>query len=172
VQNQKIQDVLSRKEGPKEVDAWVVKCTLRNRASGDIRGEGNGVFSIGEKGMGANSAIKIAQKRAKVDAVINALGLSDLFTQDLEEGEKQPNPAPDAAPDAPHAPTRSEREELPPMRMAMQFAALKRAYAAKFGKDKDAFVKWCANTLKADGEWASVEAWNEKDITLCMEALK
>jgi len=169
VKYQQVQDIQSRKEGIKTVEAWLVKCVLRNRASGDILGEGNGVFAIGEKGMGANSAIKIAQKRAKVDAVINALGLSDLFTQDIEEGEKQPNPAPDVDPTAPTAPTRAERQEPT---IAQRFAALKRAYAAKYGKDKAAFVKWCGNTLMASGEWASAEAWNENDIRICMEALR
>lgn len=54
--------------------------------SGGIVGEGRGSSSIAEKGN-ANTAIKIAEKRAKVDAVLSIAALSGRFTQDLEEEE-------------------------------------------------------------------------------------
>ena len=58
---------------------------------GNIIGEGGkGSHSIGEKGN-PNIAIKIAEKRAKTDAVLSTGGLSDFFTQDLEDiGVDQP----------------------------------------------------------------------------------
>lgn len=55
-------------------------------------GEGRGCSSIAEKGN-ANTAIKIAEKRSKVDAVLSTGGLSDFFTQDIEDmdfGNDQP----------------------------------------------------------------------------------
>lgn len=44
--------------------------------------------------LALNKAIKMAQKSAFVDAVIRTTGMSDLFTQDLEDGavEVQPEP--------------------------------------------------------------------------------
>ena len=54
-------------------------------------GEGMGVFCVGEKKMQENAALKMAEKRALVDAVINTVPVAaDRFTQDLEEGEVAP----------------------------------------------------------------------------------
>jgi hypothetical protein len=50
-----------------------------------VLGEGRGAGVAGVKRRDGNGAVKIAQKSAKIDAVINTLGLSDLFTQDLED---------------------------------------------------------------------------------------
>jgi hypothetical protein len=49
-------------------------------------GQGRGVAELREPGMdNANKAVKMAQKRAQVDAVLRCAGLSQWFTQDLEE---------------------------------------------------------------------------------------
>lgn len=52
--------------------------------------EGRGACAIGDKGRDANSAIKIAQKRARMDACL-ALGFSEYFNQDLEDPEYKQN---------------------------------------------------------------------------------
>jgi hypothetical protein len=77
----------------KDEDTWVMGgsvpgtfyyvCYLM-KENGDIAGEGRGAASIEEKGS-PNVAVKLAQKRAKVDAVLSTGGLSDFFTQDLED---------------------------------------------------------------------------------------
>ena len=84
-----------------DADAWlqmgsvpgmaVIRCTLTDHKSGTEMGEGHGIFKVGEKrGMNENSAIKMAEKRGLVNAVINAVPImSDLFTQDMED---QPSP--------------------------------------------------------------------------------
>jgi len=60
-------------------------CELLN-ARGDVIGEGRGAANIAEKqNWLANNAIKIAQKRAQIDAVLRTGSLSDFFTQDLED---------------------------------------------------------------------------------------
>lgn len=82
-----------------------------HRQPGEILGEGRGAFNVGEKGMNENSAIKLAQKRALVDAVLNTLGLADLFTQDIEDDAPQANPRADKDAAAPAAPTRNERAQ-------------------------------------------------------------
>lgn len=60
-------------------------CELINRHSGEIEGEGRGSCSLKEKQGNANVAIKIAQKRAQIDAVLRVAALSDQFTQDLDD---------------------------------------------------------------------------------------
>ena len=57
------------------------KCTLTR--TGQFIGEGRGAAEIAEKGR-VNDAIKIAEKRARMDACLN-LGFSEYFTQDLED---------------------------------------------------------------------------------------
>lgn len=54
---------------------------------GQVIGEGRGAYSVSPsaKDFDINKAIKIAEKRAQVDAVLRAGGLSDFFTQDMED---------------------------------------------------------------------------------------
>ena len=66
------------------------KCTLED-AEGTFKGEGRGADTVARNQNDPNKAIKMAQKRAYIDAVIRTTGLSDIFTQDLEDmGFKQP----------------------------------------------------------------------------------
>lgn len=61
------------------------KCELIS-TNGFVVGEGRGSANISEKqGWTANNAIKIAEKRAQIDAVLRTGGLSDFFTQDIED---------------------------------------------------------------------------------------
>lgn len=83
------------------------KALLINQ-NGEIVGEGRGACSIQEK-KNANTAIKIALKRAQIDAVLRTGGLSDFFTQDLEDMQEtakvdvldvfnEPKPEPEEVP--------------------------------------------------------------------------
>ena len=79
--------------------AFVRTCTLFS-ARGEKIGCGTGVFSIGDKRMDANAAMKMADKRALVAAVINSLAVcADLFTQDTEDlAQGKPSAAANTAP--------------------------------------------------------------------------
>lgn len=60
-------------------------CELVTKA-GTVVGEGRGVADINEKrNWSLNNAVKIAEKRAQIDAVLRTGGLSDFFTQDLDD---------------------------------------------------------------------------------------
>jgi len=93
------------------------KCELIS-ANGFVVGEGRGSANISEKqGWTANNAIKIAEKRAQIDAVLRTGGLSDFFTQDIEDmprevitGERDNRPV-QTYPQAP--PYRSEEAKKP-----------------------------------------------------------
>lgn len=73
----------------------------------------NGTWMVFEKGEGKaenpdvadtwNTVLKMAKKRAFVDATISTCAASDLFTQDLEDF--QPDPAPKAGKEVRQAPT-------------------------------------------------------------------
>ncbi len=58
------------------------KCTLEN---GQFVGEGRGAASLIRNANDPNKTLKMAQKSAFIDAVLRASGLSDFFTQDLED---------------------------------------------------------------------------------------
>jgi len=61
------------------------RCRLMNKA-GEVVGEGTGVFCVGEKKMAAGSADKMAEKRARVSAVLDGIPYArELFSQDLED---------------------------------------------------------------------------------------
>ncbi|HUV63438.1 MAG TPA: hypothetical protein VMW24_06035 [Sedimentisphaerales bacterium] len=90
---------------------FVMRAIIIDAKTGIELGEGRGVFAVGEKKMNANSAIKMAEKRALVDAVIHSVALcADLFTQDLDEPPPE-SAKPEKDPFAPKAPTRQERAE-------------------------------------------------------------
>jgi hypothetical protein len=66
------------------------KCELV-AGNGAIVGEGRGSADVREKqGWTVNNAIKIAEKRAQIDAVLRTGGLSDFFTQDIEDMVQEP----------------------------------------------------------------------------------
>lgn len=71
-------------------DNIVYRCKLVHRETGQIVADGRGSCSIKEKQSNVNTAIKIAEKRAQVDATLRVAALSDRFTQDMEPGEQPP----------------------------------------------------------------------------------
>jgi hypothetical protein len=57
---------------------------------GLVGAEGRGAAELRERaGWTPNNAIKMACKRAMVDAVLRAVGLSEMFTQDLEDASER-----------------------------------------------------------------------------------
>lgn len=54
---------------------------------GRVVGEGRGVYKVSttDSDFNINKAVKIAEKRAQIDAVLRTGGLSDFFTQDMED---------------------------------------------------------------------------------------
>lgn len=68
----------------KGIDGLIAfKCTLSK--NGTPVAEGRGAAILKEHNGNANTLIKICEKRAYVSAIIRATGLSDLFSQDLED---------------------------------------------------------------------------------------
>lgn len=59
-------------------------CNLTDR-SGRIVGQGRGAASLAKNSNDPNKTLKMAQKSAFIDAVLRASGLSDIYTQDLED---------------------------------------------------------------------------------------
>lgn len=65
-------------------EGWVAYvCTLTDKHA-EFIAEGRGADWLSRNQDDPNKTIKMAQKRAYIDAVIRATGLSDIFTQDME----------------------------------------------------------------------------------------
>lgn len=80
---------------------YVIRCSLLLRDGHEVAAEGIGTCSTMESKYVdrprdlENTVIKMAQKRALIAAVLNAFGLSDRFTQDVEDmgrGQQQGKP--------------------------------------------------------------------------------
>src|ERR671937_22489 len=88
--------------GPGTTGTFAYVCQLIDR-QGQVVGQGRGVAELRETSItSANMAVKMAEKRAYVDAVLRAAGLSQYFTQDLEDMLLLP-PSADASEAAPSA---------------------------------------------------------------------
>lgn len=145
------------------------------REKGEVIGEGRGAGVVGDKKRDANAALKVAQKSSKVDAVINALGLSDLFTQDRED--PPPKPAPDSDPKQPAVPTRAERAAQTTTVNATALNELFAAWRERAGKPKgtlDEFVLWAADVLKHEEPalLKSPRNWTAAAVQRCHEVMQ
>jgi len=78
----KDEETISMLSDAKDTLAYV--CRLIHNGTGQVVAEGRGACALKEKQGSVNTTIKIAEKRAQIDAVLR-LGFSDSFTQDLED---------------------------------------------------------------------------------------
>ena len=66
------------------IDAIILKCELQNQ-SGEVIGEGVGARYVEKQDNGdLNKALKMASKSAMIDATLRCAGISEIFTQDVE----------------------------------------------------------------------------------------
>lgn len=87
-------DDLVREMAGNPEKAYFFICRLMDR-QGNVWGEGRGACAEDmARKRDANSAIKIGQKRAQMDVTLRVFALSDRFTQDMEDGDYAPTPAP------------------------------------------------------------------------------
>lgn len=155
-------------------DTFVRRCVLYSKVTGEIVGEGSGARKIGEKKMGTNATIKMADKSATVAAVLNSYGLSDLFTQDTDDGEtdKPKHENPPENPAAPRAPSRDERS------MQSKVVALGDRFkaacedAGEPPPSKEDFINW-AHDKSGEADWNPADStqWTDARLAKCNAAL-
>lgn len=153
-------------------DTFVRRCRLYSRTNEKLVGEGTGARRLGQnsKMLEANANIKMADKAAKVAAIINTYGLSDLFAQDLEDLDRrvEAHENPEETPDAPKVQPRNQRQP-PPKREAelpatlvpqSQLNAIKKEWSEVFvdeiGTDRSKwpqlFAEW-GRKVSGDSGW-------------------
>lgn len=151
---------------------FVLRCELSSRDTGEVLGEGRGIFAEGEKKMNCNSAIKMAQKRAMVDAVINTVAVvADLFTQDMEDNADadkpaKTQPAPAAAPGKGNGKAHDTKPAAPKQSSSQAILeAFKKQWAAATMAD----LEYAASS---DPDYpAKNEAWEEPELKRLRAAL-
>jgi hypothetical protein len=154
----------------------VMLCRLFSRATGELVGEGRGARKEGQKGGDANNAVKMAQKSAKVDAVLNTYGLRDMFTQDLEH-LPQPHDNPEADHEAPKAPTRGQRK-APPVSKE-QCVDLLAYWRTKYPDSHNGDIKawneefafWVLGRTRRQFRALDYREWTPDDLHACCRAL-
>jgi hypothetical protein len=74
-----------------DIKVIILKCELHT-GSGFVAAEGTGARRVAQDSGNINTSLKMAEKSAHIDATLRVAGLSELFTQDLEDmtiGAKQ-----------------------------------------------------------------------------------
>ena len=152
------------------------KCQLFNKIGGELVGEGIGAAvcdDVGKRnGQGLNLALKLAKKRAKVDAVKNTLGISDLFTQDLEDMDDGAAPPAPAA-DAPVTQPRAERVELKEIRSLSERWKRKNPQGGMTDEEwKEAWLTFLRRNGGPVSNAGNVGAWNREHVRALDNFLK
>lgn len=155
------------------VGTFVVACYLVSKATGERVGEGRGVRKVGDKKMDANASLKMAEKAAKVDAVINTYGVSDLFTQDIEDAPPGPQQhySPQQDPIALQVPPRDERI-TGQMLTRLEDAWRQWRLAEKREASADQFNSWAAEVTGIDHtKIRRVGSWDAKTYGMAVQLL-
>ncbi len=151
----------------KPTNTFFRRCRLFSRSTGELIGEGSGARQLGEKKMTSpNASIKMANKAAQVDAVLNIYGLSDLFTQDTEDRIAHENPVADA--NAPTAPPREDRVALETV------TALGDEWKSAVAGENPTKGEWTEFVAKATGRTFGVfkvAEWTKADVAAVRRAL-
>jgi hypothetical protein len=71
----------------KQINQVALRCQLVDK-SGNIISEGWGARNLAQDSNDLNKSVKMAKKSGLIDAVLNAGGLSEVFTQDVEDMPK------------------------------------------------------------------------------------
>ncbi|WP_435549741.1 hypothetical protein [Desulfobacterium sp. N47] len=67
-----------------DIKVIILKCELHT-GSGFVAGEGTGARRIAQDNGDINKSIKMTEKSAHIDATLRVAGLSELFTQDIDD---------------------------------------------------------------------------------------
>jgi hypothetical protein len=99
----------------------LMRCELKD-ATGRILADGAGARSVKQDYGDYNKAIKMAEKSAHIDAVLRLAGLSEVFTQDLEDQNSPPEEVPQ--PDDPDPSPQRRISALEVQRLTKRIAQL------------------------------------------------
>ena len=146
-------DMDSWKMGGEKVGSFFYVCRLVD-SNGDYVAMSRGTASAYKQGdREFNTAVKMAQKRAFVGAVISGACIQDMFTQDLEDNNSNPSTPKDF--DSPNVKGRAERQPTDNTLSGLQ-KLIKECFEAYRAKKTEA--KWLDFA-------ATATAWVKEDLS-------
>lgn len=74
----------------KEIQTIILRCSIKN-ADGQVIANGVGARTLRQDGGDLNKCLKMAKKSALIDGTLAAGGLSEIFTQDIEDMDAAPS---------------------------------------------------------------------------------
>lgn len=157
---------------------FVFRCRLypqgQQQTPETLKGEGRGIRRTGQKGGDDNNALKMAQKSAKVDAVLNGLGLADLFTQQ-DPDDAPPGPVEHASPAQREAPVivqpRGERVETGDLRSLVDAWIFMRQ-SQRLEAQPAQYAAWVAELTGMNlADVRKADCWNLRDFARCRDAI-
>jgi len=159
---------------------FAVKCLLVDKKTDKSIGEGYGSARVSEKDKWTeNEAMKIACKRAQIDASLRTYGLSEHFAQDLDDiaGRQTtnlPQNRPETTYNTPTRPYNQNYQNNPPKanftpsnpNAPMSLAQNNKIFMllSKLGKDKDWLERWIFQVSGIEGVENLTMGWASKII--------
>lgn len=157
-----------------------VKCVLHDKDGASVCGEGHG--SRGTRNMRGNcdignATMKMAEKSALINAILNTLSLSDIFTQDIDTPANQ---GPDTSGSPPEhnsaAPKRAARDNAVTGKHLKQLSDRWKKHFKVTDGDKEAefeFRQWCekATGINKD-EVTKVRSWSQSQYRKAIAAIE
>ena len=98
----------------KSIDQIVIKCVLKNGQNVHVS-EGLGGRTVRQEGGDLNKALKMAAKSSFIDGTLNLVGLSEIFTLDLEDMFPEELQTPSKPPE------KKEEKKPAPKKVPMEF---------------------------------------------------
>ena len=135
--------------GGVDIKSVILRCELRD-AGGRVLSDGVGARILEKEYGDINKCLKMAEKSALIDATLRLAGLSEVFTQDLEDMETKENHGPTAAETQPQAP--KPPQPVPPPGQTIGNGASKRQIEARIVElklDRERVKKFCADQFQA-----------------------
>lgn len=124
----------------------ILRCEIHD-AAGNVVADGVGARSMKQDGNDLNKALKMAAKSAHIDATLRMAGLSEVFTQDLEDmahGQNVEKAAGNAHQGAAQNPTPAAHQAAAPSQKCITEAQHKRLEAriAELQLDRERVKSW------------------------------
>ena len=135
-----------------EIKSVVLRCALLDSRGVNVA-EGVGARSLAQDYGDLNKALKMAEKSAHIDATLRMAGLSEVFTQDLEDMPPRANIEPERSSrgtNVPQRPATQSTAKPPSAGVAAPAASNARATAPATEEQR---IRWIQE-LKRRGEWA------------------
>ena len=128
----------------------IIRCELKD-ASGHVVADGVGARSLKQDYGDINKALKMAEKSAHIDATLRMAGLSEVFTQDLEDMAHGKDM--EETPEHPHphpAQAGSEQKKENPEKSGISDAQHRRLEARiqELGLDRGRVKTWLSNATR------------------------